>query len=88
MVKLKRLKINQYRNVRPGTELHFDDGVNLVLGKNGAGKTTLLGLVASITSNDFSLLQAEAFRIEYTLATDTCFVAISVESKGHQIYFD
>lgn len=84
MVKLKRLKINQYRNVRPGTELHFDDGVNLVLGKNGAGKTTLLALIAVVTSNDFSVLQGEAFCIEYTLATESCSANIRVESRGHQ----
>lgn len=83
MVKLKRLKIDKYRNVRPGTELHFDDGVNLILGQNGAGKTTLLGLLTVVTSNDFSLLKGEAFSIDYTLANETHSAAIHVESAGH-----
>ena len=43
LVRLKWLKINKYRNVRP-TTLRFDDGANLVLGLNGSGKTTLLKL--------------------------------------------
>ena len=81
MVKLKRLKINQYRNVRPGTELHFDDGVNLVLGKNGAAKTALLSLLAVVTSNDFSLLQTETFCIEYTFAAASFSATITVEGR-------
>jgi energy-coupling factor transporter ATP-binding protein EcfA2 len=60
-VKLKRLKINQYRNVRPGTELHFDDGVNLVLGQNGSGKTTLLGLLSMVCGWYFEELEDEEF---------------------------
>jgi len=46
MSKLKRLKINKYRNVVPGTELHFHDGINILLGKNASGKTTLLNLIS------------------------------------------
>lgn len=67
MVKLKRLKIHQYRNVRPGTELHFDDGVNLVLGQNGSGKTTLLGLISAASRSAFIELANEEFEIEYDL---------------------
>lgn len=67
MVKLKRLKINKYRNVRPGTELHFDATRNLVLGQNGSGKTTLLGLVAMISGWHFSALANEIFDLEFDL---------------------
>ncbi len=66
-VKLKHLKIHSYRNVRPGTELRFDDGINLVLGQNGSGKTTLLGLLSCVASNNLSSLNSEAFDLEYTL---------------------
>jgi len=74
MVKLKRLKIHQYRNVRPGTELHFDDGVNLVLGQNGAGKTTLLGLISAASRSAFIELANEEFEIEYDLQCDDNFI--------------
>jgi energy-coupling factor transporter ATP-binding protein EcfA2 len=67
MVKLKRLKINQYRNVRPGTELHFDDGVNLVLGQNGSGKTTLLALLSTVCRSTFTELADEVFNLEFEL---------------------
>lgn len=68
MVKLKRLKIDKYRNVRPGTELHFDDGVNLILGQNGAGKTTLLGLLTYVANSNFSALRGEALDLTYQIA--------------------
>lgn len=71
MVKLKRLKINKYRNVRPGTELGFDDGFNLVLGQNGSGKTTLLGLIAMACGWSFAELEDEDFSIEFTSETDS-----------------
>ncbi len=67
MVKLKRLKIHQYRNIRPGTELHFDDGVNLVLGQNGAGKTTLLALISAACRSSFVEIESEEFDLEYDL---------------------
>ncbi|HEY0134853.1 MAG TPA: AAA family ATPase, partial [Nannocystis sp.] len=78
MVKLKRLKINQYRNVRPGTELHFDDGVNLVLGKNGAGKTTLLALLSHVAGSDFSSLQGESFNLEYDFSGGDFTARVSI----------
>lgn len=73
-VKLKHLKIHQYRNVRPGTELRFDDGINLVLGQNGSGKTTLLGLISYAVSSDLAPLEGEEFDLEYEL-TDGRFSA-------------
>lgn len=82
MVKLKRLKINKYRNVRPGTELRFDDGVNIVLGQNGSGKTTLLGLLSKVVSHDLSSLREEAFSIEYELVHMRDTLSVSIESPG------
>lgn len=61
MIKLKRLKINRYRNVEP-CDLVFSDRFNILLGPNGAGKTTLLNLISKVlgtslgdTSDPFSI---------------------------------
>lgn len=70
MVKLKRLKINRFLHVRPGSELRFDDGVNLVLGANATGKTALLGLLASVVGLDFSAFVDETFALEFSLIID------------------
>jgi hypothetical protein len=63
--KLVRLKVNRFRTVVPGTELHFSDGINVILGKNGTGKTTLLDLISRVLRSDFSDLKNEAFDLEY-----------------------
>jgi ABC-type lipoprotein export system ATPase subunit len=67
MVKLKRLKIDQFRNVTPGTELRFRDTFNVLLGKNGTGKTTLLNLIVSVLSWNFEPLLGIPFSVEYDL---------------------
>lgn len=77
MLKLKRLKILHYRNVKPGCELSFDDGLNLVLGKNASGKTTLLALLSAVCRSVFEGIKHEEFELEYTLSND----AFSVEAK-------
>jgi energy-coupling factor transporter ATP-binding protein EcfA2 len=65
MLKLTRLKIDKYRNVKPGTELRFSNGFNVLLGQNGTGKTTLLELISMVVRSDFSSLAREEFAIEY-----------------------
>lgn len=77
-VKLKRLKIDQYRNVKPGTELHFDDGVNLVLGQNAAGKTTLLSLLSAVSRSAFAELAHEEFVLEYELLSGSFAIVAKV----------
>jgi energy-coupling factor transporter ATP-binding protein EcfA2 len=67
MVKLKRLKIEKFRNVAPGTELLFRDSRNVLLGKNGTGKTTLLNLIVAVLDGGFGELQDEEFSLEYEL---------------------
>lgn len=67
MVRLRRLVIHKYRIVKPGTELSFHDGYNVLLGKNGTGKTTLLNLIAMCLSSSFAGLEDEEFKLEYEL---------------------
>lgn len=67
MVRLRRLVIHKYRIVKPGTELSFHDGYNVLLGKNGTGKTSLLNLIAMCLSSSFAGLEDEEFKLEYEL---------------------
>jgi energy-coupling factor transporter ATP-binding protein EcfA2 len=66
-MKLDRLKINRFRNVKPATELRFDAEWNVLLGKNGAGKTTLLKLITCVLRSDVEPLANEEFDVEYDL---------------------
>jgi len=68
--RLRRLKIDQFRDVRPGTELRFGEGWNVLVGRNGSGKTTLLNLISMVLRDDLTALQGEAFAIEYELEVD------------------
>lgn len=79
MIKLRRLKIVKYRNVKPGTELHFDDQFNLILGQNGSGKTTLLALISAVCRGDFSELKNE----EYDLEADTVLNGVTASLQVH-----
>ncbi len=66
MLKLKRLKVHKCRSVQPGTELEFNDRLNVILGRNGAGKTTLLKLVAAAVGSSFAEeFHEDTIHIEY-----------------------
>jgi energy-coupling factor transporter ATP-binding protein EcfA2 len=71
MLKLRRLVIRKFRNVRSGTELRFNDGFNVVLGRNASGKTTLLNLISMLVRPDLSAIQNEEFDFEYELAVSS-----------------
>ncbi len=58
-MRLRKLVIHRFRNVKPGTTLEFHDEINLVLGRNASGKTTLLNIIAAVTSDDFSAFEKE-----------------------------
>lgn len=79
-LRLRRLKIVQFRNVDP-CELHFGDGFNVLLGVNGSGKTTLLNLIAAVLTDDFTGYRGEAFELEYELALDSVAVVISIRHR-------
>ncbi|MDI1429382.1 AAA family ATPase [Polyangium sorediatum] len=80
MAKLKRLKINKFRNVEP-VELHFSDGFNVLLGINGSGKTTLLELIAALLSRDLSTIEDEEFSVEYRIAFESAVVEVVLENR-------
>jgi energy-coupling factor transporter ATP-binding protein EcfA2 len=81
MLVLKRLKIKRYRNVVPGTELRFDDGVNLILGQNAAGKTTLLSLLSAVCRSAFKQIEDEEFELEYELQNERFMVIVEVAHR-------
>jgi ABC-type lipoprotein export system ATPase subunit len=81
MVKLKRLKIQKFRNVAPGTELHFRDSLNVLLGKNGTGKTTLLNLIVSLLRWDFSSLLKEPVELEYDVESNAGRLTVRLRSE-------
>jgi energy-coupling factor transporter ATP-binding protein EcfA2 len=85
MVKLKRLKIEKYRNVKPGTELRFRDSLNVLLGRNGAGKTTLLNLVAYVLSGNFEPLKNELFALEYDLEVSEGNLTVRLRNESRSI---
>jgi energy-coupling factor transporter ATP-binding protein EcfA2 len=81
VARLKRLKVDRLRDVSPGTELHFNAGWNVLLGRNGSGKTTLLHVLSMILRDDLSSLRHEAFAIEYDLdVVGTGELAVSVRN--------
>src|SRR5271170_7475620 len=69
MVRLTRLKIDRFRNVKPGTDLRFGPTFNVLLGKNATGKSTLLDLVAAVTNDDLSAYanEDEGFDLTWVL---------------------
>lgn len=69
MVRLTRLKIDRFRNVKPGTDLRFGPTFNVLLGRNATGKSTLLDLIAAVTNDDLSAyaLEYEGFDLTWRL---------------------
>jgi energy-coupling factor transporter ATP-binding protein EcfA2 len=82
MLKLRRLRIEKFRNLAKGAELSFADGINIVLGQNGTGKTTLLELISMVVRSDFSSLAKEEFAIEYELAVDDVAVSVVLRNRA------
>ena len=80
LIKLLRLKVDRYRNVEPGTELRFNAGLNVLLGKNGTGKTTLLSLIACCFRGDFSRLRRENFALEYELGNNDWTLTVAIRN--------
>lgn len=81
MVKLKRLKIGKYRNVKPGTELRFSDGFNILLGQNATGKTTLLELITAVVRGDVEALSREELELEFDLAVSAGTIQVKLANR-------
>jgi energy-coupling factor transporter ATP-binding protein EcfA2 len=84
MLKLRKLRIERFKNVLPGTEIRFSDGFNVLLGQNGTGKTTLLELISSVVRCDFSDLQGEDFAIEYEMAVEEVVIRVSLRNQRQE----
>lgn len=82
MLKLRRLKINQYRNVEP-CELVFNENFNVLLGKNASGKTSLLKLLTAVLSTDLSRL-AESYDLEGDFSSTDWSIHFS--ARGDYVY--
>ncbi|WP_437652466.1 AAA family ATPase [Sorangium sp. So ce1182] len=81
MAKLKRLRIERFRGVAPGTELVFNDTFNVLLGQNGTGKTTLLKLIAMALASNFEALRGEPFALEYEIESIGLNLTVSVRNE-------
>lgn len=79
MLKLKRLKIHKLPRVKPGTELVFNDGINVLLGINGSGKTTLLKLLASLISGQLQPYSRADCHVEWSFENEGGTFSLSVE---------
>src|SRR5262249_36399106 len=79
-LRLRRLRIDRFRSVAPGTELAFSPGWNVLLGRNATGKTTLLELSGMVLRGDFSALAKESFALSYELETPGGGLDVSIDS--------
>ncbi len=80
MLWLESLTIHRFRNVKPGTRLEFNPGMNVLLGKNATGKTTLLELISHCIRSDFMRFLEEEFELEYVLRSTEHRAIISVRN--------
>ncbi|MEZ4393741.1 MAG: hypothetical protein R3A48_21940 [Polyangiales bacterium] len=78
--RLRRLRIERFRDVTPGTELHFSERWNVVLGRNGTGKTTLLHLISMVLRDDLRALRGEPFAITYDMTLPGGALTVTVEN--------
>ncbi len=81
MLKLKRLTIHKHPRVRPGTELVFNDGFNVLLGVNGSGKTTLLELLVQVLNGRLESLTEHEFHLSYSCEGVGASYSVDVRSS-------
>lgn len=89
MLKLRRMLIKKFRRLTPNTELVFNDGFNVLLGRNGAGKTQLLELISAVVREDLRAYEGESFEVEWELhAADAPAVHVSVVNRAATQHVD
>lgn len=81
MLKLIKLILNNFMCVE-NAELHFNDGVNLIVGNNGQGKSTVLQAVALCLLED---KRSDRYQEFIMLGKDTCQVELFAEVQGNPI---
>lgn len=82
--RLVRLEINRFRHVKPGLELRFDEGINVLLGDNGTGKSTLLELICALVAGDLRAYQRESFELEFDVVLGD--ERVSIKAQNHLVY--
>ncbi len=82
MSKLKWLRVEEFRNLVPGTRLEFNEGLNVLLGKNGTGKTNLLHLISMALRLNFSALATEAFHVEFSVQEPAWLLRFEYEQRA------
>jgi len=85
MVKFKRLKILKFRNIAPNVEIHFDDGINILLGKNATGKTTLLNIISSCLRTGLPVPLKEEFHVEYNIKINEVEIEVKIWSRERKL---
>jgi energy-coupling factor transporter ATP-binding protein EcfA2 len=83
MVRLTRLRIDRFRNVKPGTDLRFGPTFNVLLGRNATGKSTLLDLIAAVTNDDLSAYadEEEGFDLTWWLEEGNLSIELQAARK-------
>lgn len=80
MLKLKRLTIHKHPRVQAGTELVFNDGVNVLLGVNGSGKTTLLELIVMVMQGRLESVPEHELHLSYVFESTEGVCSIEARS--------
>lgn len=81
MVRLTRLRIDRFRNVKAGTDLRFGPTFNVLLGKNATGKSTLLDLIAAVTNDNLAPYANEEGGFDLTWWVEHGDYQVQVEAR-------
>lgn len=83
-MKIKRLWVSEYKNIKDLT-LEFNSSlISLLVGKNGLGKSNLIEILALIF-RDLDLLETKAEFLNWSIEKDHFEYKIKYECKGHDI---
>jgi energy-coupling factor transporter ATP-binding protein EcfA2 len=83
-VRLMWLKVDRFRKVRPGTELRFSPGHNVIIGQNGSGKTNLLKLIAAVVSGEFDEFAEEPLELSWEVVAGEWRATFELRQRGEK----